>query len=182
MRIIHTLSLLVVSGILCTGSAISQQSGSANSPFTLEITVNHMEGDSLHWDFANTTQKDLKAGSLVEVRVRKANRSDHDLPKSPADGGPYPYKFEIRDNQGNLLEPKVPHGWIKSGGPGLLRGSKDMFLQPGESEESSAQVSNWYDMSKPGIYTIQVLQHISNDPTSAVVQSNVIKIRVLPAE
>jgi len=39
-----------------------------------------------------------------------------------------------------------------------------------------------FDMSQPGSYTVQVGQHISNDPNSPEVESNVITITVLPAE
>lgn len=181
--ILRVFLLAAVCGILFVETASSQRHCSASLPFTLEITANHRVGDSLHWDFKNTSEKAVEVGSVLVVRVRKTNCSDDNLPKSPADGGPYPYQFEVHDSHGNLLESKMS-GVIhrRIGGPGLLRGSKDMFLQPGESETSSTRISDFYDMSKPGVYTIQVEQHVSNDPKSAMVQSNIIKIRVLPAK
>jgi hypothetical protein len=37
-------------------------------------------------------------------------------------------------------------------------------------------------MSAPGIYTVQASAHISDDPNSGVVKSNIITITVLPAD
>jgi hypothetical protein len=57
-----------------------------------------------------------------------------------------------------------------------------MVLRPGESKIDYAQVSDWYDMTKPGTYTIQVSAHVTNDPKSDVVKSNIITVTVLPAD
>jgi len=53
-------------------------------------------------------------------------------------------------------------------------------LQPGESVSYFAPISEWYDLSGPGKYTIQVLQHVSSDPSSAVVKSNKITVTITP--
>lgn len=176
--------LTIVFSIICVGSAFSQQANGAKPPFTLEITANVEKGHSERWDFVNTSQSSVKAGSTIVVRIRKTNCSDHELSKSPADGGPQPWLFTVRDSQGTILKstaPRAPHGWIIGGGPGLLRGTKDMFLQPEEAITDSVPITNGYDMSKPGTYTIQAIQHTSNDPASPLVRSNIIRIRVLPA-
>lgn len=183
-EIMKTFRILCILGLVCGfvfgGIASAQKPSGSNPPFALDITANLKPGDSLHLDFANTAEDNVKAGSMMVVGVRRTNRSDHALPKTAQGSGPQPYLLEVRDERGNTLERKT-RSWIRGGGPGVLRGSKDMFLQPGESETSVIRVSYAYDMSKPGIYTIQAYQHVSSDPTSPVVRSNTIKIRVSPA-
>lgn len=69
---------------------------------------------------------------------------------------------------------------FKGGGPGHLIGTKDNVLQPSESNIDRGDVSQAFDMSKPGTYTIQLSQHVANDPKSDVVKSNIVTITVLP--
>ena len=110
-----------------------------------------------------------------------------------------PYDWSVKNHNGDKLilrRENSHHCWIIGGGPGFLRGSKDMFLQPGESMVEVSRLmgvghpmsgandscQGGFDMSKPSIYTVQVGQHISNDPNSPEVESNIITITVLPAE
>lgn len=178
MKMIRILSLLaVVSGILFTVLAMCQQATA--QPFTLEITSNLEEGHSNRWDFANTTDKDIRSGSMVVVAIRKINRSDHEIPRRSFDGGVY--RYEVRDSSGNLLKPKrAGQQNFISRNPGLLRGSKDTVLQPGQIIVASAPLGDWFDMSEPGTYTLQASEHVSDDPDSQVIKSNTITIHVLP--
>lgn len=88
--------------------------------------------------------------------------------------------FDIHDSNGNPAPPhKRTDKWIKGGGSGMVRG-KDMLLQPGESMSDYIPVGSWFDLSKPGTYTIQVSSHVSDDPNSEIVKSNILTITVLP--
>jgi hypothetical protein len=184
MKIIRILSLLVgVSSTVFTGTAVSQQSDSIKPPFTLEITATLEEGHSDRWDFANTADKVVRDGSRVVVGIRKANRSAHEINRMSQGGGVFGYQYEVRDSSGNLIKPRQrdQNAPILLGGPGRLIGSKDI-LEPGESSLKGTPLSDWFDMSKPGTYTVQVWEHVSNDPASAVVRSNTIRIQVLPTD
>lgn len=57
-----------------------------------------------------------------------------------------------------------------------------MVLEPGETSLVSAPLGDWFDLSRPGKYTVQVSEHVSNDPASEVIKSNIIKITVLPSD
>ncbi|HKO19382.1 MAG TPA: hypothetical protein VJU82_10905, partial [Acidobacteriaceae bacterium] len=120
--------------IAIAGSLAFPQSGSV-TVFALEITANWEPGHVGQWDFANTAEKAAKAGSGITIGIRKINRTDHEIAKLPDTGGPYGYEYDVRDSRGNSVKPKSLYhrGWITSGGPGLLRGTKDMVLEPGEA-------------------------------------------------
>lgn len=54
-------------------------------------------------------------------------------------------------------------------------------LQPGKSVESGGAVSHYYDMTRPGRYSIQVARHLDvTNPSSPVIRSNTITITVPP--
>ena len=77
-------------------------------------------------------------------------------------------------------DPRKPRMNFIGGGPGHLIGTKDNVLQPGESNIDRDDVSQAFDMSNPGTSTIQLWQHVANDPKSDVVGSNIITVTVLP--
>lgn len=181
MRTVY--ALLLVTGIFATVTsqfAVSLQLGNSKPPFTLEITANKEKGHSENWDFANNAVAVTKAGTMLVLRVRKTNTSDREIDKWSETG----QMCEVRDSRGNLIKPREfdeKRGDGLSGGEGVLRGTKDAVLQPGETKTFYAQVGNWYDeLSQPGTYTIQVSEHVSNDPASAVVKSNIVTITVTP--
>ena len=51
---------------------------------------------------------------------------------------------------GNLVDPRKPRTRFIGGGPGHLIGTKDNVLQPGESNIDRDDVSEAFEMSKPG--------------------------------
>lgn len=120
-------------------------------------------------------------------RIRKTNISDHEINKVSDAPGASGYIFEVRDSDGNLVEYKKHNGLLEgmfttSGGENRISGTKDMVLQPGESKVNFEPLNRWYEIDKPGTYTIQVSEHVSNDPASEVAKSSVITVTVLPAD
>jgi hypothetical protein len=182
-------SLLLLACVVLTASsraAFSQQTGGTNAPFTLEITPNHIEGQSDEWDFANSTEGTVKVGQMIVIGIRKKNTSNHEVFKAFRGLG----TVEVRDSNGNLVGTKVdnPDLLPLNGGPmhpAHIVGTKDNVLQPGEIDLTQAVLFDGregQDMSKPGTYTVQLLEHISNDPASEMVKSNTITITVLPVD
>jgi hypothetical protein len=51
---------------------------------------------------------------------------------------------------------------------------------PGESAGSSVTLTKLYDLGRPGVYTIQIWQPVSDNPTDGVVKSNIITVTVIP--
>lgn len=182
MKSFYVLLLLVAFSVIASGqSAISNQIGSAKLPFTLEITAELDKQHPNDWDFVNSAEKVVNVGSMIVVGIRKTNISDHEIIKWPEIGGPFGDHFEIRDSNGNVVEwKKLDNSRI--GGEARITGTKDMVMQPEEIRIDTAPLSTWFDMSQPGTYTIQISQHISNDPASDVVKSNIITLTVLPAD
>ncbi len=157
----------------------------AKPPFRLEITANVENGHAEVWDFANSAQSVAKAGSMIIVAVRKTNVSDHEIDKSSCVGNDASgYRcgghYDVRDSRGNLVEPRKLRVKYIAGGPGHLKGTKDNLLQPGVSNIDRDDLGQAFNLSKPGKYTIQLWQHVANDPKSDVVMSNIITITVLP--
>ncbi len=179
MRIFY--AFLMLAGTFATAfsqSAALKETGDSKPPFTLTISANPTNPA-----LEDAADQAVKSGSPVMLRIRKTNISDREIVKWPKTGGPFGDSFEVRDSSGNLAElRKSNEVATKTGGEVRIRGTKDMVLQPGESKIDYAQVSDWYDMSQPGTYTIQVSAHITNDPKSDVVKSNIITVAVLPPD
>lgn len=51
-------------------------------------------------------------------------------------------------------------------------------LDPGMSQASVATITKLYDMSRPGIYTVQVSQPASGSAAEGLVKSKAVKIKV----
>ncbi len=185
MKIIYVLLLLIGTSIAASGqSELSKQTEIVNPPFKLEITANLNKEHSEVWDFVNCAETNVRDGSIVVVAIRKTNISDHEITKLTHAGPHSNYYIDVRDSSGNLVGLRKPNQVMLKGSDrgGHLVGRKDNMLQPGESMIDHDLVGKWLSMSAPGNYTIQVLAHISNDPKSNVVKSNIIKITVLPSD
>ena len=161
-------------------AVVDQSSGQTQipeTPFTLTISVNPSNPSQ-----ADTRDKTVSiAGTGVTLRIRKTNIADHPIPSLGPDNGAFGYIFDVRDSNGNPAPIyKRTSGPIITGGPEPVAGSSEMVLQPGASKVDYAPLSRWDDLSMPGIYTIQVSQHVSSDPNSAVVKSNKITVTITP--
>jgi len=156
----------------------SGQTGDAKSPFTLTISANPSN------PALEDTSNQVVTADLPSLRIRKTNISDHEIIKwslaVTSRGG---YIYEVRDSGGNLIAPRKSNSVASlGGGEERLRGTKDMVLQPGESKIDIVPLGSWYDLSRPGKYTIQVSSHITNDPNSEVVKSNIVAVTLLSAK
>ncbi len=182
MRIVCAFLLLGASLTVAGQSEFPKQTEAVNPPFKLEITANLDKEHSNVWDFVNSAETTVKAGSMVVVAIRKTNISDHEISKSTCTGTHSSYYIDVHDSNGNLVGLRKPNEvmMIGDGHGGHLSGTKDNVLQPGESMIDRDLVGRWLDMSPPGTYTIQVSAHVTNDPKSDVVKSNIITVTVLP--
>jgi hypothetical protein len=185
MRIIFALLLPVGLSVAALSQTASKQIESANPPFKLEITANtdHSRVSGSEWDFVNNEATTRNAASIagLGVAIRKTNVTDHEISKWSKAG----CAAEVRDGTGASIKPRdfgtKPTDGL-GGGEGMLRGTKDLVLQPGESKVKRDVIGDWYDMSLPGTYTIQLCEHVSDDPDSEIVKSNIITVTVLPAK
>lgn len=155
------------------GQSTSNENQSANAPFILSLGFNK-EARSPD----NIAQRTFKVGSEISLRFRKTNISDKAIPRLGPENGSAGCIVDVRDGNGNPAPPhKNPDGWIKGGGPSLVS-PEATELRPGESMIDYIPVGHWFDLTHPGTYSIQIWQHVSKDPGSAVVKSNKISITI----
>lgn len=182
MRIVYALFLLAGASIAASGqSEFSKQTVAVNPPFTLTVAAYQS-----NFNEENTNDQVIKGGFWL--RIRKTNISDDEIIKRSHAGGSYGYYFEVRDSTGSLVGPRKPNEVKLKGDDrgAAASGTKDMMLQPGESKVDFLPLYSWFNMSAPGTYTIQALAHLTDDPASDVVKSNVLTITLVapdpPAE
>jgi len=181
MKLIHALLILgSLSVITSTQFAITQEASMPKPPFKLEISGRRDSNDPSGWDFANNAGITLRAGSMFEFCIRKTNVSDHEIDKWSA-GGP---TLDLLDSSGHPVKRREPNPSraITGGGPDMLVGTKDNKLQPGETRMQWSPLSSDLDISQPGTYTVQESEHVTNDPASPVIKSNIITFTVLPPD
>ena len=176
MRNISTVLLLACASVTAYSQvAISQLPDAVNPPFTLTISFN-----ATNAGLETTTDQVMKSGNWVSFVIRKTNITDHEILRYTDESGHY-CCIEVRNSNGDFI------GWRKSyeeedRSTVTLIGDEILTLKPGESTVNCDPIGSWFDMDKPGRYTVQVASHISEDPNSAVVKSNIITITVLPAD
>jgi hypothetical protein len=169
MRILFGILILTVSGIACAQTS--------RQPFTVLIQC---------------PQSEVKGGTEVRLLITVTNTSDQDvdLYKTPGPDGHAEdvNKIDVRDASGNLLK-RADSQIIEIGGtqhtvPKRFRISrKGVILKPGESLEDFTILSNLFDLSKPGKYTVTAQNERRSGDSShelklIYVKSNTITITV----
>jgi hypothetical protein len=129
----------------------------------------------------------VKAGEPIEIEVTRHNTSNKNVDCGAAYSESFPgvdlsLEYIVRDESGALLERKSPENdRLKGHAAGSF---KACTLPPGEtSYNGGGQISSLYDMTKPGHYTVQAIQHDSdkeNKTEVGRVKSNVITVTVIP--
>ncbi len=176
MQIVFAILMIGTSLTVFSQADLSKQTVASHPPFTLTISCNQQNPD-----VENTTDHVVVSGVAMSVRVRKTNITDHEIMKRSHAGHYYGYDFEVRDSSGNLVGPRHPNELMLKGGDkgGIVSGVNDV-LRPGESYIDFFPVASRFNMTKPGVYTIQVSAHVSDDPKSDVVKSNILTVTVEP--
>lgn len=136
-----------------------------------------------------------KSGADIGLNIQKWNVSKGEVDCSTAinnvSGLEDKYDYEILDENGN----PVPRRAVAVGGHPYF-GDRTMPCRPGESAYSNnVTLTKVYDLTRPGVYTIQVLQPVSRSaaddhwatralwchgPQDCVVKSNKITVTVTP--
>ncbi len=176
MQIVFAILMIGTSLTVLSQADLSKQTVVSHPPFTLTISY-----DQQNPNIENTADQIVKGNQWVSFRVRKTNITDHEILKRSQAGHYYGYDFAVRDSSGNPVGPKHPNElMLKSGDKGGIVSGVNEVLRPGESEIDFFPVASRFNMTKPGVYTIQVSAHVSDDPTSDVVKSNILTVTVEP--
>ncbi len=137
-------------------------------------------------------QSELKSGSEVKLLITVTNTSDQDvdLYKTPGPDGQAEdvNKIEVRDESGRAL-PRADVQTVRIGGKlrtfpkKIIKSRAGVILKPGESLKDFAILSNLFDLSKPGKYTVTAQNErrsvdSSHELNLVYVKSNTITITV----
>lgn len=174
--------LLLLSAVIASQVALAQNVGSdhaqsnenaAAPPFSIAIS---------------TPQNVVQVGKPIFINIVMTNTSDHaiDTPSVWMGGFDLVYGFEVRDSAGA----QIP--WHAPATVGGVDSTKSGTLDPGKSASEQIRIDQFYKMTRPGAYEIQVRHYISvenpqgnsapkYDAAKGQVWSNKITITVVPA-
>ncbi len=122
----------------------------------------------------------VEAGLPVDLHIVMTNTSgqDVDCTGEPSNGLDRNFRYDVTDAAGGTV-PKIARKHPEIGETSSIW---PCVLKPGQSANAAGgRISNVYDLSRPGEYSIQVSSFVARDPRSDVVRSNVITVTVLPA-
>ena len=114
----------------------------------------------------------------MQVQITLTNTSNRRLliqERNPATD----YQIDVRDERGTAV-PETELGRKLKEPPMIPMNSRNfgIYLRPNESTKENIALSDLYDLSHPGQYTIQVSRAVSNKPKDGVVKSNTITVTV----
>jgi hypothetical protein len=130
----------------------------------------------------SAAQDVVKAGSAVMVNIVLTNTSDHKIgfPWIRGSGGRN-FELNVRDSKGNPAQP-VPRSGVDKNGRHYARfvtGSVGVvYLEPGQAKKDEFDACDFYILTRPGKYTIQVQR--TDDESNSVVKSNPITVTIEP--
>jgi hypothetical protein len=160
-------STLLIAFIFTTGVG----RGQSKPEFSIEISPSH--------DGYVVGVPIFKVGTPVNVIIRIHNDSKHGL-QYDLKPGPLIYRVKVLDSNGKQVPEsdylrylKTPEGRrdIDTDGPSVK-------IEPGSYCLDSKLISGYWDMTKPGKYTIQLERDFPPELGTGVAKSNVIEISV----
>jgi hypothetical protein len=124
----------------------------------------------------SSDQSTFKAGSNIYVHATMKNTSAHEVDCSSYYVGGMDRRFRVtvKDAQGHsMIKPDVL--------PAQLPGSLAFCsLAPGETAVHDLLINQFFDLNRPGNYTVQVSRVVSNDEINGLAQSNTLTFSLTP--
>ena len=123
-------------------------------------------------------QSVLRVGSEVRLEVTLTNTSSRRMLIQERNSAT-DYEIDVRDERGTAV-PENDYGRKLKEPPVMPMNSRNfgIYLQPNESTKESIALSDLYDLSRPGKYSIQVERGVSDNPKDGVVKSNKVILTV----
>jgi hypothetical protein len=168
--------ILIILGVRLGVCQSNQPSIAATAPFSVHIS---------------TPQQVVKAGSQIRLDIQTRNLTQHammwEVVQSPGPGrAEFLFQPIVHDPRGNLALTKLEERNLK----GHLREGEDLStnfstvpvpLPAGETANNVMLLSDIYDLSRPGDYTVMIEKSVSQAAASpTLVKSNTITITVTP--
>ena len=116
----------------------------------------------------------IESGSIVRLDITIHNNSSKLLFLIDNRLAPQKAGISIVDSNGDQLSPREQ---FKPGKP-VIRSGLGMYIDPGKSLTESVDLNKWFDLTKPGQYTVQAKKRIPG--TKSFVESNKVTITIVP--
>jgi len=117
----------------------------------------------------------VMAGFPLRVKTLLTNTSNHPMNVSHELGElDLAYRYEVRDSGGRLLGQKK----VETPAQGSV---VVIMLKPGESSAGLTDLSAGFDLTRPGVYSVQMRKPVSTDPNAEVIESNIVMVTVTEA-
>jgi hypothetical protein len=146
--------------ILATANNSAAQAGlvsSAPTNFTLNISMGHSI---------------VKVGAKVAIQIALTNTSDKPIGLH-AEIEDYGFMVDVKtESDGAAVNTDRGREWKKNNGTRQETSGPMLLLKPGETQRSSLAISDLYDLSRPGKYSVQVCR--------GTVKSNTMVVTVVP--
>jgi hypothetical protein len=165
---------LNVAAVLMFAAFVSLSAeGRHNSGFTIELTGSH---DSIHSDSAV-----WRVGEPVRVIVVMNNQSKRAVAFSLTNPG-LDWEMDVRDAEGKpVAETDLFRRMKENVKSGQIITGRSMFgtLPPNQKAQDVIEVQGFYDLSRPGEYSIQV-QRVFPDVANDPIKSNRLTLAITP--
>jgi hypothetical protein len=126
-------------------------------------------------------KRPLRAGQRLVLRLNTTNTSGRSI-LVPDSKGLWTLReaIRVRDQQGRPLPLRPPRRGPEGRGFVVHTGSvQGRELSPGESFTDLVNVTDLYDLSRPGKYEIWVAEPLGPNPSDGLVKSNVVTVTVV---
>jgi hypothetical protein len=158
--------------LLASLLALTTPSVRAQNPISIRISPSH-DGVS-----AGTGAE--KAGSPVYLLVELRNDSGKTLTSSQWDYEEY-YTFDVRDAEGKTAPEKDALRWLQERlKPGARNSGHGIIsrIEPGITWKEQLTISDYFDMSRPGTYTIQLERKLPDELGTGTIKLDKVTVTV----
>lgn len=165
------IELLLLALVLTPGGTVLGQRAEATQAAKPTISIS-----------ISPLQEAVKSGSPIVVKLVLTNISDHKLGFSWIRGsGGRNFEVNVSDSQGHPAQP-APRKGIDKNGRHWVRMSAGsayvVYLEPGQAKTDEFDASDFYVLTRPDKYTIQLQR--ADGESKTVVESNTVSVTVTP--
>jgi hypothetical protein len=146
-------------------------------PALLVLPVLLAAGDKRDLQLLIAAPSEVTAGGAVQVTATLTNVSDHEIQSVQISGDPIAaYRFRVQDAHHFHDAPKKNN--IDEDQPPPVFSFNSITLQPGQQFTETIDLSEVYDLTEPGVYTVDAERYIPADLGFSFTVSNKIKIEI----
>jgi hypothetical protein len=154
-----------VAAALVASCLITLAQANNTLPFSLHVTA---------------LDESVKAGAPVRLEVSTTNISQSALTLSKSNPG-MEYEFIVLSENGKPVTESAALKRMKDRRrPIVIYRLSNEVLNSGESTRETVVITDYYDLSQPGEYSIQVERQVPEQYGRGIVKSNTVKVTITP--